>query len=71
MACEPDVATDECLWLSVSQRNLKAFLQSIAKQRVPPERLFKVIPGVISGCHIARKSIDYVTVESDYFCGAM
>ena len=55
MAREPDVALFKTLSGSLARKQISTdFLQSIAKQRIPPEWLSKVTTGVVFSCHIAR-----------------
>ena len=53
----------------VRRQSWLPFLQSIAKQRIPPEKLQKVITGVAAGVILAQQNIDQISVESDYFYG--
>ena len=54
MAREPDVALIKTASISLARTQFLAdFLQSIAKQRIPPERLSKVTTDVVFSCHIA------------------
>ena len=55
MACEPDVALFKTAFGTLAHTQILAdFLQSIAKKRMPPERLSKVNTGVVFSCHISR-----------------
>ena len=55
MAREPDVALFKAASGSLACGQILAdFLQSTAKQRIPPERPFKVATAVVFCCHIAR-----------------
>ena len=55
MAREPDVAVYKTAPGSLARRQILAgFLQSVAKQRIPPERLSKVNISAVLSCHKAR-----------------
>ena len=63
MAREPDVALFKTASGSLARREILAdYLQSIAKQRIPPERSSKVTTDVIFSCHIPRLAMS----ESDW-----
>ena len=55
MTHKPHVALFKTASGSLARRQIQAdFLQSTAKQRIPPERLSKLTATVIFSCHIAR-----------------